>query len=138
MNLADTPLNGDSTVSGLEFVGGWVAFTYEDSETDRLFRVRVQASVVYASGLEGEANVVSATCRPLRDYLEVQQPSDRYVLHSDFVRQMEASRRYYHLAVGLPASKYKGLFVLQGTTILLATPVLGPEAILIESRIRDS
>ena len=124
-------LSGDSTLYDVRYANGCLSFRYADYDSDEIYLAKIQTRLMYAE--EGESHYpIHVRLINLSDHLASEQNSGRYVAVEDFGRQIQAVRECWHLAYGLQTAEYPYLFQIRHSSVVLACPVFGANAVSLE------
>ena len=124
-------LSGDSTVEKFSFDGQEVVFLYEDNETEKTFRVKVETPMVY-SEISGGRDCVHLRLEDSTDKLVIDENSGLFILPGEFSKQMASINKGHHVLAGLKAAEYKKILILQGYGRILVCPIKDEKSISIE------
>ena len=124
-------LSGDSTVENFTFDGQEAVFLYEDEQSEKTFRVKVETPIVY-SEIPGGRDCVHLRLEDSIDKLAIDENSGRYILPGEFSKQMAIIKKGHHVLAGLKATEYTKILILQGYGRILVCPFKDEKSISIE------
>lgn len=124
-------LSGDSSMRGLHWKSGSVSFIFEDYDTEKTFKIEIEAQRFYSEKDEEEGSVHLRLEKAI-EFLPIEKRSKIYIMPDDFGKQMELNRRGFQVMLGLDSRDYPFILTAQGYKKLLVCPVKKEEDVKIQ------
>lgn len=132
MTISD--LNGDSTVSDVCFKNGCIECQYRDGDTGENYDISIPTQRFF-SYAASEFESVHIRIIDLKDKLPIDPKSLIFCAPQDFVKQMQATREGFLLAVGLSSCEWPLFLQIRGYELLIACPIQSEESVRVEARL---